>query len=166
MYVLSASDKRVSVQFVGKDLIKDKLSRFEELTSVSLSYMGVSSLGNPGQIGSVLPSKFLDRNKVYICLHWFKYLVDFQDTVNMQTCPLCIFFKIKNIVLNQSNKRLRSDIWSWSFFFECTTFLFYYFIFLVKMYNWQLLLGLLLIIIFVMQSLFNYQFRLEVFCCC
>ncbi|KAL0539154.1 hypothetical protein IC582_023334 [Cucumis melo] len=56
MYVLSASDKRVSVQFVGKDLIKDKLSRFEELTSVSLSYMGVSSLGDPGQIGSVLPN--------------------------------------------------------------------------------------------------------------
>lgn len=56
MYVLSASDKRVSVQFVGKDLIKDKLSRFEELTSVSLSYMGVSSLGNPSQIGSVLPN--------------------------------------------------------------------------------------------------------------
>ncbi|XP_038876773.1 tubulin-folding cofactor E [Benincasa hispida] len=56
MYVLSASDKRVSVQFVGKDLIKDKLSRFEELTSVSLSYMGVSSLGNPCQIGSVLPN--------------------------------------------------------------------------------------------------------------
>lgn len=59
MYVLSASDKRVSVQFVGKDIIKDKLSRFEELTSVSLSYMGVSSLGNPCQIGSVLPSKFV-----------------------------------------------------------------------------------------------------------
>ncbi|XP_022939765.1 tubulin-folding cofactor E [Cucurbita moschata] len=56
MYVLSASDKRVSVQFVGKDLIKDKLSRFEELTSVSLSYMGVSSPGNPCQIGSVLPN--------------------------------------------------------------------------------------------------------------
>ncbi|XP_022152477.1 tubulin-folding cofactor E [Momordica charantia] len=56
MYVLSASDKRVSIQFVGKDIIKDKLSRFEELTSVSLSYMGVSSLGNPCQIGSVLPN--------------------------------------------------------------------------------------------------------------
>lgn len=65
MYVLSASDKRVSIEFVGKDIIKDKLSRFEDLTSVSLSYMGVNSLGNPSQIGSVLPSKFLDLNEIY-----------------------------------------------------------------------------------------------------
>lgn len=101
MYVLSASDKRVSVQFVGKDLIKDKLSRFEELTSVSLSYMGVSSPGNPCQIGSVLPSKFLDLIEVYICLLNFKYVVDFQDAVYT-----------RNIVLNQRSKRPYSDIWS------------------------------------------------------
>ncbi|KAK2635452.1 hypothetical protein Ddye_030244 [Dipteronia dyeriana] len=45
MYVLSASNKRVSVEFLGKDKIQDKLSKFEELTGASLSYLGVSSPG-------------------------------------------------------------------------------------------------------------------------
>lgn len=57
MYVLSATNKRVSVEFVGKDKIQDKLSKFEELKSASLSYMGVSSLG--AGIGSIVPSKLL-----------------------------------------------------------------------------------------------------------
>lgn len=57
MYVLSASNKRVSVQLLGKDKIQDKLSRFEELTGASLSYLGVGSLGGPCDIGTVLPSK-------------------------------------------------------------------------------------------------------------
>uniref|UniRef100_A0A7N0U8T7 CAP-Gly domain-containing protein n=1 Tax=Kalanchoe fedtschenkoi TaxID=63787 RepID=A0A7N0U8T7_KALFE len=56
MYVLSASNRRVSVQLLGKDKIQDKLSKFEELEGVSLSYLGVSSSGVPGQIGSVLLS--------------------------------------------------------------------------------------------------------------
>ncbi|KAI9169110.1 hypothetical protein LWI28_007116 [Acer negundo] len=43
MYVLSASNKRVSVELLGKDKIQDKLSKFEELTGASLSYLGVSS---------------------------------------------------------------------------------------------------------------------------
>ncbi|KAK0574922.1 hypothetical protein LWI29_030971 [Acer saccharum] len=45
MYVLSASNKRVSVELLGKDKIQDKLSKFEELTGASLSYLGVSSPG-------------------------------------------------------------------------------------------------------------------------
>lgn len=58
MYVLSASNKRVSVELVGKDKIQDKLSRFEELTGASLSFLGVSSPGSsPCDIGTVLPSK-------------------------------------------------------------------------------------------------------------
>ncbi|KAF7838029.1 tubulin-folding cofactor E isoform X1 [Senna tora] len=56
MYVLSASNNRVSIQLVGKDKIQDKLSRFEELTSASLSYMGVSSLGSPCQINNEVPN--------------------------------------------------------------------------------------------------------------
>lgn len=56
MYVLSASNRRVSVQLLGKDKIQDKLSRFEELCGVSLSYSGVSSCGAPCQISSVLPN--------------------------------------------------------------------------------------------------------------
>ena len=59
MYVFSASNKRVSVQLVGKDKIQDKLSRFEELTGASLSYLGVSTPGDPGQIGTAVPSKLV-----------------------------------------------------------------------------------------------------------
>lgn len=58
MYVLSASNKRVSVELVGKEQIQDKLSCFEELTSASTSYLGVSSPGDPCEIGAVVPSKF------------------------------------------------------------------------------------------------------------
>lgn len=57
MYVLSASNRRVSVQLVGKEQIEDKLSRFEELTAASLSYLGVSSIGAPFEICSVVPSR-------------------------------------------------------------------------------------------------------------
>lgn len=67
MYVLSATNKRVSVQLVGKDKIQDKLSRFEELTSASLSYMGVNSPGTPHHINTTLPSK-LD-SKILTPLH-------------------------------------------------------------------------------------------------
>ncbi|GAV93005.1 CAP_GLY domain-containing protein, partial [Cephalotus follicularis] len=40
MYVLSASNKRVSVHLLGKDTIQEKVSRFEEFTGASLSYLG------------------------------------------------------------------------------------------------------------------------------
>ncbi|KAF5936840.1 hypothetical protein HYC85_024346 [Camellia sinensis] len=56
MYVFSASNRRVSVQLLGKDKIQDKLSRFEELAGASLSYLGVSSSGPPGQIGATVPN--------------------------------------------------------------------------------------------------------------
>ncbi|KAG2314510.1 hypothetical protein Bca52824_017632 [Brassica carinata] len=45
MYVLSAKNKRVSIQLLGGDKIQDKLSRLDELTSASLPFLGVSSLG-------------------------------------------------------------------------------------------------------------------------
>ncbi|XP_010427979.1 PREDICTED: tubulin-folding cofactor E-like [Camelina sativa] len=61
MYVLSAGNKGVSIQLLGGDKIQDKLSRFEELTSASLSYLGVSSLGVSPELGSILPNlKLLD----------------------------------------------------------------------------------------------------------
>ncbi|CAA7052339.1 unnamed protein product [Microthlaspi erraticum] len=61
MYVLSTKNKRVSIQLLGGDKIQDKLSRFEELTSASLSYLGVSSLGVSSDLSSILPNlKLLD----------------------------------------------------------------------------------------------------------
>ncbi|KAH1032191.1 hypothetical protein J1N35_044365 [Gossypium stocksii] len=56
MYVLSASKKRISVQLLGKDKIQDKLSRFEELTSASISYLGVSTPGDPAEISASVPN--------------------------------------------------------------------------------------------------------------
>ncbi|XP_011036254.1 PREDICTED: tubulin-folding cofactor E isoform X1 [Populus euphratica] len=56
MYVLSASNKRVSVELVGKEKIQDKLSRLEELTGASLSYLGVSNPGSPNEIRNILPN--------------------------------------------------------------------------------------------------------------
>lgn len=57
MYVLSAKNNRVSIQLLGGDKIQDKLSRLDELTSASLPFLGVSSLGVSSELGSVLPSK-------------------------------------------------------------------------------------------------------------
>ncbi|KAL4325721.1 hypothetical protein GQ457_11G011090 [Hibiscus cannabinus] len=56
MYVLSASNKRVSVELLGKDKIQDKLSRFEELNSASISYLGVSTPGDPAEIRASVPN--------------------------------------------------------------------------------------------------------------
>ncbi|KAL0456291.1 UNVERIFIED_CONTAM: Tubulin-folding cofactor E [Sesamum latifolium] len=56
MYVLSARNKRVSIELLGKDKIEDKLSRFEELMSASLSYLGVSFPGSPDHVRSKLPN--------------------------------------------------------------------------------------------------------------
>ncbi|KAL6498411.1 hypothetical protein OROHE_026679 [Orobanche hederae] len=56
MYVLSARNKKVSIELLGKHKIEDKLSRFEELTSVSLSYLGISFPGSPDSISSTLPN--------------------------------------------------------------------------------------------------------------
>ncbi|XP_059297321.1 tubulin-folding cofactor E isoform X2 [Lycium ferocissimum] len=55
MYVLSATNKKVSIELLGKDKIQNKLSRFDELTSASLAYLGVSSAGPPGQINATIP---------------------------------------------------------------------------------------------------------------
>lgn len=59
MYVLSATNKKVSIELLGIDKIQNKLSRFEELTSVSLAYLGVSSAGPPGHINTTIPSKYV-----------------------------------------------------------------------------------------------------------
>ncbi|KAI3767563.1 hypothetical protein L2E82_17780 [Cichorium intybus] len=56
MYVFSASNKRVNVQLLGKEKIEDILGRFEELPGASLSYLGVSSSGDPLQISKTLPN--------------------------------------------------------------------------------------------------------------
>ncbi|EEF36877.1 tubulin-folding cofactor E [Ricinus communis] len=56
MYVLSASNKKVSVEFVGKEKIKDKLSKFDELKSASLPFLGISSPGSPTDIRNLVPN--------------------------------------------------------------------------------------------------------------
>ncbi|GER27598.1 tubulin-specific chaperone E [Striga asiatica] len=56
MYVLSATNKRVSIELLGKNKVEEKMSRLEELTSASLSYLGVSNPGNPELISSTLPN--------------------------------------------------------------------------------------------------------------
>ncbi|KAL1533933.1 tubulin-folding cofactor E [Salvia divinorum] len=56
MYVLSARNKKVSIELLGKHKIEDKFSRFEELTSASLSYLGVSFPGSRDKISSTLPN--------------------------------------------------------------------------------------------------------------
>ncbi|KAL6624574.1 hypothetical protein ACP70R_031895 [Stipagrostis hirtigluma subsp. patula] len=56
MYVLSTSQKRVSVEFVGKNKVQEKLKNFNELSSASVSYMGVSSIGSPDELKSLVPN--------------------------------------------------------------------------------------------------------------
>ena len=52
MYVLSASNRRVSIQLLGKNAVLEKLSRLEELLIASLSFMGISSAGHSNEIGA------------------------------------------------------------------------------------------------------------------
>jgi hypothetical protein len=56
MYVFSTSQKRVSVEFVGQNKVQEKLKNFNDLTSASVSYMGVSSTGPPDELKSLVPS--------------------------------------------------------------------------------------------------------------
>ncbi|GMH03959.1 hypothetical protein Nepgr_005798 [Nepenthes gracilis] len=56
MYVLSERSEKVSIQFVGKDKIESKLSRFDELIGASLAYLGVSSPGSLGEINTIAPN--------------------------------------------------------------------------------------------------------------
>ncbi|KAL3641492.1 hypothetical protein CASFOL_016460 [Castilleja foliolosa] len=70
MYVLSATNKRVSIELLGKHKIEDKMSRFDELMSASLSYLGVSFLGSTECISSTLPNiKELDLTG-NLLTHW------------------------------------------------------------------------------------------------
>ncbi|XP_047961102.1 tubulin-folding cofactor E [Salvia hispanica] len=56
MYVLSARNKKVTIELLGKHQIEDKFSRFEELTTASLAYLGVSFPGPRDKISSTLPN--------------------------------------------------------------------------------------------------------------
>lgn len=56
MYVLSAGNRRVAVELLGKDKVQDKLSKLDELTSVSLSCLGVSSPGTSSCISENIPN--------------------------------------------------------------------------------------------------------------
>ncbi|ONK77308.1 uncharacterized protein A4U43_C02F5200 [Asparagus officinalis] len=56
MYVLSTSNKRVSVQLVGRNKVEEKLKNFEELVAASVSYLGISSIGSASEIKSLVPN--------------------------------------------------------------------------------------------------------------
>lgn len=64
MYVFSTRKKQVPIQLVGKDKIQEKLNHFQELTSVSISYMGVSSTGPSHEIYAAVPSN------VFFIIEW------------------------------------------------------------------------------------------------
>lgn len=97
MYVLSASNKKVSIELVGKDKIQNKLSHFEELCSASLAYLGVSSAGKSSQISSIVPNlKELDLTG--------NLLSDWKDiAVVCQDLPLLS-------ALNLSNNMMSLDV--------------------------------------------------------
>ncbi|KAL5993275.1 hypothetical protein ACLOJK_014199 [Asimina triloba] len=71
MYVLSARNNRVAIQLVGKDKVQEKLSHFDELHRVSLSYLGISLIGPLQQIKTTVPSK-LNRNVMYLGLMYLQ----------------------------------------------------------------------------------------------
>ncbi|KAL2497514.1 Tubulin-folding cofactor E [Abeliophyllum distichum] len=114
MYVLSARNKRVSIELLGKDKIQDKLSQFEELTSASLSYLGVSSAGSPNHISSTLPRlKELDLTgnllaeweDVGIICKALPSLAALNLSYNSMSCDITTMPQLNNIrilVLNQT----------------------------------------------------------------
>jgi hypothetical protein len=69
MYVLSTSNKKVSIELLGTSEINDKLSRFEVLTNASLAYMGVSSPGIPCELSTTVPSKLNSITLPFLCLY-------------------------------------------------------------------------------------------------
>ncbi|XP_008775749.2 tubulin-folding cofactor E isoform X2 [Phoenix dactylifera] len=56
MYVLSTSNKRVSIQLVGKNKVQEKLKHFEELRGASVSYLGVSFVEPSHEINALVPN--------------------------------------------------------------------------------------------------------------
>ncbi|VAH12216.1 unnamed protein product [Triticum turgidum subsp. durum] len=56
MYVFSTSQKRVSVELVGTNKVRDKLKNFDELSCASVSFMGVSSTGSPEELQGLVPN--------------------------------------------------------------------------------------------------------------
>ncbi|KAG8066892.1 hypothetical protein GUJ93_ZPchr0005g15146 [Zizania palustris] len=56
MYVFSTSQKRVSVELVGKK--QEKLKNFNELISASVSCMGVTSTGPVNELKNLVPSNY------------------------------------------------------------------------------------------------------------
>ncbi|URE36845.1 CAP-Gly domain [Musa troglodytarum] len=56
MYVFSTSQKHVSIQFVGKNKIQEKLNQFKELLGASVSYLGVSSAETSSEINAIVPN--------------------------------------------------------------------------------------------------------------
>ncbi|KAG6390227.1 hypothetical protein SASPL_147959 [Salvia splendens] len=62
--------KKVTIELLGKHQIEDKFSRFEELATASLSYLGVSFPGPRDKISSTLPNlKELDLTGNLLS-HW------------------------------------------------------------------------------------------------
>ncbi|KAL5203074.1 hypothetical protein ABZP36_014026 [Zizania latifolia] len=56
MYVFSTSQKRVSVELVGKNKVQEKLKNFNELISASVSYMEVTTTGPLDELKNLVPN--------------------------------------------------------------------------------------------------------------
>ncbi|XP_051123574.1 tubulin-folding cofactor E isoform X1 [Andrographis paniculata] len=114
MYVFSARHKRVSIQLLGKDKIEDKLSRFEELKTASLSYLGVSFCESADQVTKTLPNlKELDLSgnllsdwqDVGIICQGLPALTDLNISSNSMSSNVTIMPQLSNIcvlVLNHT----------------------------------------------------------------
>jgi hypothetical protein len=81
MYVFSSSQKRVSVELVGKNKVEEKLKNLNDLTSASVSYMGVSSIGPGDELKNLVPSTYypliLKSSLLFDCFATQRYMSSF-----------------------------------------------------------------------------------------
>ncbi|CAH9122536.1 unnamed protein product [Cuscuta epithymum] len=114
MYVFSASNKRVTVQLLGKEEIQNKLSHFEELKSASLSYLGVGYAGDPHHITTTIPnvkelvltgnllSEWEDVGVICTTLHALEVLNLSRNIMSHDICGMPMLNAIRVLVLNHT----------------------------------------------------------------
>lgn len=88
MYVLSATNRRVSIELLGKDKIQSKVSKFEEMTGASLSFLGVSSSGPSGFIVSTIPSELGIFGRLFSCF----IPITVSTCILYKICPCSLFW--------------------------------------------------------------------------
>ncbi|CAH9051348.1 unnamed protein product [Cuscuta europaea] len=114
MYVFSASNKRVTVQLLGKEEIQNKLSHFEELKSASLSYLGVGYAGDPHHITTTIPnvkelvltgnllSEWEDVGVICTALNALEVLNLSRNIMSHDICGMPMLNAIRVLVLNHT----------------------------------------------------------------